>query len=76
MQSPLTPCLWFNGDAEQAAEFYVSLLPDSGITHVFRSPVDTPSGAAGSVLTVHFKLMGQPYLGLNGGPQYNFNEAI
>jgi predicted 3-demethylubiquinone-9 3-methyltransferase (glyoxalase superfamily) len=72
----ITPCLWFNGQAEEAAKFYVSLLPNSRIDHVFRSPVDTPSGPAGSVLTVEFTLAGNPYLGLNGGPQFTFSEAV
>lgn len=73
---PLTPCLWFHGDAEAAAALYVSLLPDSRIDRLFRSPVDTPGGPAGSVLTVEFTLLGQRYLGMNGGPQAPFNEAV
>jgi predicted 3-demethylubiquinone-9 3-methyltransferase (glyoxalase superfamily) len=72
----ITPCLWFDGQAEEAAAFYVSLLPDSRIDRVFCSPVDTPSGPAGMPLTVEFTLAGQPYLGLNGGPQYMFTEAV
>jgi len=76
MKQKITPCLWFDGDAEEAANFYVSLLPGSRIDNIFRSPVDTPSGAAGSVLTVEFTLAGSPYLGLNGGPQYKFSEAV
>jgi len=72
----IIPCLWFNGDAEKAAKFYVSLLPDSRINRVFRSTADTPSGKAGTVLTVEFTLAGSRYLGLNGGPQYKFTEAI
>jgi len=76
MNHKITPCLWFDGDAEEAAKFYVSLLPNSKINQVFRSPTDTPSGEAGSVLTVEFTLAGIPYLGLNGGPQYKFSEAI
>ena len=72
----ITPCLWFNGQAEAAARFYVSLLPDSRIDQVFRSPADTPSGPAGTVLTVEFTLAGNPYLALNGGPQFSFNQAV
>jgi predicted 3-demethylubiquinone-9 3-methyltransferase (glyoxalase superfamily) len=72
----ITPCLWFNGDAEDAASFYVTLLPDSRIDRVFRSPADTPSGPAGTVLTVEFTLAGMQYVGLNGGPEFNFNEAV
>jgi predicted 3-demethylubiquinone-9 3-methyltransferase (glyoxalase superfamily) len=72
----VNPCLWFDGQAEQAARFYVSLLPDSRVDRVFRSPTDTPSGPAGTVLTVEFTLAGQQYLGLNGGPQFPFTEAV
>ncbi len=72
----ITPCLWFDGKAEEAAEFYVSLLPDSRVDKVWRSPADTPSGPAGMVLTVDFTLAGQPLQGLNGGPQFKFSEAI
>lgn len=72
----VVPCLWFNGDAEAAAEFYVSLLPDSRIDRVLTSPADTPSGPAGMVLTVEFTLAGAPYMGLNGGPQFPFTEAV
>jgi len=76
VQQKITPCLWFDGQAEKAARYYVKLLPDSRIDRVFRSPADTPSGRAGSVLTVEFTLAGRGYLGLNGGPQYKFNEAV
>ena len=72
----IIPCLWFNGHAEAAAKFYVSLLPNSRINKIFRSPADTPSGRAGTVLTVEFTLAGSRYLGLNGGPQYKFTEAV
>lgn len=70
------PCLWFDGQAEEAANFYVSLLPDSHVDKVWRSPAETPSGPAGMVLTVDFTLAGQQFQGLNGGPEFNFNEAI
>jgi predicted 3-demethylubiquinone-9 3-methyltransferase (glyoxalase superfamily) len=72
----ITPCLWFDGKAEEAANFYVTLLPDSRVDKVWRSPADTPSGPAGMVLTVDFTLAGQPFQGLNGGPDFRFNEAI
>ncbi|MGH2489200.1 MAG: VOC family protein [Candidatus Limnocylindria bacterium] len=72
----ITPCLWFDGTAEEAAEFYTSLFPDSRIDKVNRSPADTPSGSEGSVLTVDFTLAGQPYIGLNGGPEFTFNESV
>jgi len=72
----IVPCLWFDGDAEEAARFYVSLLPDSRIDRVMRSPADTPSGEAGTVLTVEFTLMGREYFALNGGPGIPFTEAV
>lgn len=72
----LTPCLWFNRDAETAAAFYVSLLPGSRIDRLYRSPVDWPNGKAGDVLTVEFTLGGQPYLALNGGAEFTFNPAV
>ena len=72
----LYPCLWFDGNAEEAAALYTSLLPDSHIDKVWRSPAETPSGPAGMVLTVDFTLAGQRMQGLNGGPDFTFNEAI
>jgi predicted 3-demethylubiquinone-9 3-methyltransferase (glyoxalase superfamily) len=72
----LTPCLWFDGNAEEAARFYASLLPDSRVDAVNPAPGDYPSGKAGDVLTVQFTLMGKPFLGLNGGPHFSFNEAV
>lgn len=72
----ITPCLWFDGNAEEAAKFYTSLLPDSRIDHVQRSPADYPSGKAGDVLVVEFTLAGQKFTGLNGGPHFKFNEAV
>jgi predicted 3-demethylubiquinone-9 3-methyltransferase (glyoxalase superfamily) len=72
----ITPCLWFDGTAEEAARFYVSLLPDSRIDEVTRAPTDYPSGKAGDVLTVLFTLGGRQFLGLNGGSYFTFNEAV
>jgi predicted 3-demethylubiquinone-9 3-methyltransferase (glyoxalase superfamily) len=72
----ITPCLWFNGNAEEAARFYVSLLPDSRIDKVNHAPGNYPSGKTGDVLTVEFTLMGRPFVGLNGGPHFKFNEAL
>ena len=74
--STITPCLWFDGTAEEAANFYASLLPDSHVDSIHRAPGDYPSGKAGDVLTVEFTLMGQPFVGLNGGPHFKFTEAI
>lgn len=74
--SKITPCLWYDGDAEQACNFYVSLLPDSRIDRVARAPSDYPAGRAGDVLTVEFTLAGQSFVALNGGPEFRFNEAL
>jgi predicted 3-demethylubiquinone-9 3-methyltransferase (glyoxalase superfamily) len=74
--SKITPTLWYNGTAEEAAQFYVRLLPDSRIEAVNRSPIDTPSGPAGMVLTVVFTLAGQRFFALNGGPQFPHSEAV
>ena len=74
--SKVTPCLWFDGTAEEAANFYASILPDSHVDAVHRAPNDYPSGKAGDVLLVEFTLMGQQFTGLNGGPLFKFNEAV
>lgn len=72
----ITPCLWFDGAAEEAASFYVSLFPGSSVDKVLRSPADNPSGKAGDVLVVEFTLAGSKFTGLNGGPMFKFTEAL
>lgn len=72
----ITPCLWFDGAAEEAANFYVSLFPGSSVDKVLRSPADNPSGKAGDVLVVEFTLAGSKFTGLNGGPMFKFTEAL
>jgi predicted 3-demethylubiquinone-9 3-methyltransferase (glyoxalase superfamily) len=74
--SKITPCLWFDGTAEEAAGLYVSLLPDSRVDSVARSLADNPSTPAGAVLVVDFTLAGQPFRAINGGPQFPFTEAV
>lgn len=74
--SKLVPCMWFNGDAEEAAKFYVSLVPNSEITHVQRNVSDGPSGKTGSVLVVEFTVAGQPLVALNGGMKVEYSHAI
>jgi len=76
MPDKIAPCLWFDGQAEEAANFYVSLLPDSHVDGVHRAPADYPSGKRGDVLTVDFTLGGRQFVGLNGGPHFKFNEAV
>ena len=76
MSKKITPCLWFDHNAEEAANFYTSLLPDSHVGKITRSPADNPSGPAGMVLTVEFTVAGQDFVGLNGGPEFPFTEAV
>lgn len=74
--SKIVPCLWFDGQAEEAAKFYAALIPNSRIDKVMRSPAENPSTPEGAVLTVEFTLAGQQFMGLNGGPQFRFSEAV
>ena len=69
------PCLWFDGQAEQAAAFYTSVFPRSQIGRVIRYGPGAP-GREGTVMTVEFTLDGSPFVGLNGGPMFSFSEAI
>ncbi|WP_029937485.1 VOC family protein [Sphingomonas sp. UNC305MFCol5.2] len=72
----LTTCIWYNYTAEEAANFYVSLLPNSRITRVQRTPADTPSQKEGEVIVVEFELLGQKFIGLNGGSNFPQTEAV
>ena len=72
----IVPFLWFEKEAEEAARFYVSLLPDSRINSVSALPADTPSGPAGTVQVVDFVLAGRPYQAINAGPLDPFNHAV
>jgi predicted 3-demethylubiquinone-9 3-methyltransferase (glyoxalase superfamily) len=69
-------CLWYDGDAEEAAHFYAKTFPDSSVEAVHRAPGDYPSGKQGDVLTVEFTVMGVACLGLNGGPTFKHSEAF
>jgi 2-polyprenyl-6-hydroxyphenyl methylase/3-demethylubiquinone-9 3-methyltransferase len=71
-----TICLWYDGNAEEAARFYAQTFPDSAVTAVRSAPGDFPSGKEGDVLTVEFTVMGIPCIGLNGGPMFKHNEAF
>jgi predicted 3-demethylubiquinone-9 3-methyltransferase (glyoxalase superfamily) len=74
--SKISPCLWFNGEAEEAANLYVSLLPDSRIEKIQRNPIDGPAGKAGTVLVVDFTLAGQHFMALNGGMKMEYTHAV
>ena len=74
--SKITPTIWFSDGIEEAGEFYASLLPDSRVDEVNRSPIDTPSGPKGQVLTVIVTIAGQRFCLLNGGPMFPQTEAV
>ncbi|MDI4235968.1 VOC family protein [Bradyrhizobium sp. Arg237L] len=74
--SKITPCLWFDGEAEEAAKLYVSLLPDSRIETVQKNIIDGPAGKAGTVLLVEFTLAGQRFMALNGGMRMEYTHAV
>ena len=75
-QTKNTICLWFEKDAQAAAEFYAATFPDSKVGAVFHAPSDFPDGKAGDVLTVEFTVYGIPCVGLNGGPVFKQSEAF
>lgn len=72
----LTPCLWYDDQAEAAANFYLDIFPNSKITTISRYQQDMNGKPAGSVLAVTFELDGRPFMALNGGPMFQFTEAI
>ena len=72
----LTTCLWFNGNAREAATFYTSIFPDSRLADNWLAPTDTPGNAQGDEVVVNFTIFGTPYIGLNGGPQFPHTQAI
>ena len=77
MTDKLTTCLWFdNNAAREAAEFYASVFPDSHLGPGHASATDTPSGPQGQEITVEFTVLGQSFVGLNGGPLFKPNEAV
>jgi 2-polyprenyl-6-hydroxyphenyl methylase/3-demethylubiquinone-9 3-methyltransferase len=71
-----TICLWFDRDAEAAANFYAKTFPDTTVKAVHKAPGDFPNGKKGDVLTVDFTVMGVPCMGLNGGPMFKHNESF
>ena len=72
----LTTCLWFNGNAREAATFYTSIFPDSELRDNWIAPTDTPRVLQGEEVVVNFKIFGMNFIGLNGGPQFPHSEAI
>ncbi len=79
LKAPLVPCLWFDGQAKEAAEFYTSVFADSKITNISyysKAGQEKHGTEPGKVMTVSFELNGQKFIGLNGGPHFKFTEAI
>lgn len=76
MTDKIKACLWFDGDAEDAANFYAATFPDSTVGQIARAPDDYPAGKKGDVLTVEFTVCGMPFVGLNGGPHASPNDAV
>ena len=76
MNNKNTICLWYNGDALEAATFYANTFPDSEVKAVHRAPGDYPAGKQGDELTVEFTVLGIPCVGLNGGPLFKHSEAF
>jgi predicted 3-demethylubiquinone-9 3-methyltransferase (glyoxalase superfamily) len=76
MNRKIQPCLWFNGQAEEAARFYAETFPDSSVDSIEHAPADYPAGKAGDVLVVTATILGMPFMLLNGGPEFKFDEAV
>ncbi|MEQ9071983.1 MAG: VOC family protein, partial [Gimesia chilikensis] len=72
----ISPCLWYDGHAEAAADFYVSVFPNSKIDHILKSDGDWPGGKAGDAILVSFTIAGQQFQALNGGPNVPFSDAV
>jgi predicted 3-demethylubiquinone-9 3-methyltransferase (glyoxalase superfamily) len=72
----IAPCLWYDGTAEEAATFYATTFPGSSVDKIVRAPGDYPAGQSEDVLVVEFTLLGTPFVGLNGGPQFRQTEAV
>ena len=75
-EKKITPCLWFDGQAREADEFYAATFPDSHVNARHLSPSDYPAGKQGDELMVEFTVLGMRFLGMNGGPFAKFNQAV
>jgi predicted 3-demethylubiquinone-9 3-methyltransferase (glyoxalase superfamily) len=76
MSKELTTCLWFNQNGREAAEFYVSVFPNSRMISQWTTPVETPGNQANTEVTIDFEIFGQRFLALNGGPMFTHSEAV
>jgi predicted 3-demethylubiquinone-9 3-methyltransferase (glyoxalase superfamily) len=72
----LITCLWFNGNAREAADYYTSIFPESEVADNWLAPTDTPGNTKGDEVVVNFRIFGRPFIALNGGPQFPHSEAI
>lgn len=72
----ITTCLWFNGQAREAATFYASIFPNSSVEGNWIAPTETPGNEQGSEVLVTFTIFGRPFIALNGGPQFTHSEAV
>ncbi|NBU22823.1 MAG: VOC family protein [Actinobacteria bacterium] len=72
----LITCLWFNGNAREAATFYASIFPDSELESNWLAPTETPGNHQGEEIVVNFRIFGKPFIALNGGPQFPHSEAV
>ena len=76
MTNKCTICLWYEGDAVEAANFYTKTFPNSAVGNIMRAPSDYPDGKLGDILTVEFTVAGVPCIGLNGGAEFKHNESF
>ena len=76
MIAKIQPFLWFDGNAEEASRFYADTFPDSRVGAISRAPGDYPAGKKGDVLVVEMTILGMPFVLLNGGPTFKFNESV
>jgi len=76
LQNRLVTCLWFDGKARAAAEFYAATFPDSRVGQAVKAPLETPGNAAGDEMMVEFTVLGRPFVGLNGGDIFRHNESV